>query len=349
MRKICTSFFFLSLFLHSNQSHAQSIDSIKVSGFLEVYFGKDQAIWNKHSRPNFLYSHTATDHVALNTAVFELKSYSKRINTHLALVEGTYANKVTSAEPTGFGALYLANISLALDQSKNCWLTAGIFPSHIGLETAIGLNNVSLTRSLAAENSPYYESGVKLDYVSKNKIWNFSLLGLNGWQTMTLLPQDHQMGIGSSISFQPNSKFFVSHNTYFGEVALIDTSAQRLFNNFQFQLKSNEWTFQGQWDFGIQKGEKWHVGFLGLGRNINKRINLNSRVEYVNDPKSLVMGSSLNSVFGGSIGGCYKLAPHAIIRAEYRYFKSTNEASFQFKSSSSKTMQGLTLSLAAQF
>ncbi|MFM7619450.1 MAG: outer membrane beta-barrel protein, partial [Bacteroidota bacterium] len=159
MRKICTSLFFLSLFLHSNQNHAQSIDSIKVSGFLEVYFGKDQVIWNNHSRPNFLYSHTATDHVALNTAVFELKSYSKRINTHLALVEGTYANKVTSAEPTGFGALYLANISLALDQAKNCWLTAGIFPSHIGLETAIGLNNVSLTRSLAAENSPYYESG----------------------------------------------------------------------------------------------------------------------------------------------------------------------------------------------
>jgi hypothetical protein len=349
MRKICTFLFFLSLFLHSNQSLAQSIDSVKVSGFLEVYFGKDQAIWNNHSRPNFLYSHTATDHVALNTAVFELKSYSKRINTHLALVEGTYANKVTSAEPTGFGALYLANISLALDQAKNCWLTAGIFPSHIGLETAIGLTNVSLTRSLAAENSPYYESGVKLDYVSKNKIWNFSLLGLNGWQTMTLLPQDHQMGIGSSISFQPNAKFFVSHNTYFGEVALIDTSAQRLFNNVQFQLKSNDWTLQGQWDFGIQKGEKWHVGFLGIGRNINKRINLNSRVEYVNDPKSLVMGSSLNSVYGGSIGGWYKLAPHATLRAEYRYFRSLNETPFQFKSSSSKTMQGLTLSLAVQF
>ncbi|MFM7618813.1 MAG: outer membrane beta-barrel protein, partial [Bacteroidota bacterium] len=135
----------------------------------------------------------------------------------------------------------------------------------------------------------------------------------------------------------------------FGEVALIDTSAQRLFNNFQFQLKSNEWTFQGQWDFGIQKGEKWHVGFLGLGRNINKRINLNSRVEYVNDPKSLVMGSSLNSVCGGSIGGWYKLAPHALLRAEYRYLRSLNETPFQFKSSSSKTMHGLTLSLAVQF
>lgn len=349
MRNLYFFFFLFPLFSLSIFAKAQNIDSIKVSGFLEVYFSKDQSIWKNHSRPSFLYSHTATDHVALNTAVFELKSFSKRLNTHLALVEGTYANNVTSAEPTGFGALYVANISLALNNSKSCWLTAGIFPSHIGLETAIGMNNLSLTRSLAAENSPYYESGVKLELISKNKCWNFSLLGLNGWQTMTLLPQDHQMGLGTSVSFQPNSNFSISHNTYFGEVALADTSAQRYFNNLQFQFKRNKWIVQSQWDFGLQNSKTWHVGFLGLGRDLNEKLNLNARLEYIEDPNSLVMGSSLNTVYGGSVGGIYKLTPFAFIRGEYRYLMSMNESLFQYKSSSSKTMQGLTLSLAAQF
>lgn len=346
MRKIII---FCTFLLACCGSYAQKLDSLSVSGFLEVYFAKDQAIWNQHSRPSFLYSHTATDHVALNTAVFELKSYSKNLRTNLALVEGTYANKVTSAEPTGFGALYVANVSVALNKSQSYWLTAGIFPSHIGLETAIGLNNLSLSRSLAAENSPYYESGIRIDHTSKNKMWNFGLLALNGWQTMTLLPQDHQMGVGTSISFQPNSNLSVAHNTYFGEVALLDTSAQRIFNNLQFQYYKNNWTIQGQWDFGYQNEKIWHVGFLGMGKDLNDRFNINTRAEYIKDSNTLVMGSNLNALFGGSIGCILKLTPYANARAEYRYLKSASETQFQFKSSSSNYMQGLTLSLAAQF
>ena len=164
-------------------------DSIHFSGYTEIYFAQDQHNWNDHQRPDFLYSHTSTNHVALNTAVLDFKYSSARVKTQLSLVEGTYANKVTSSEPIGFGALYVGNISYKLSSKENLWLQAGVIPSHIGLESAIGFSNLSLSRSLAAENSPYYESGLALQYISKNNKFFGSLLALNGWQTMTLVPQ----------------------------------------------------------------------------------------------------------------------------------------------------------------
>jgi hypothetical protein len=43
-------------------------------------------------------------------------------------------------------------------------------PSHIGFESAIGKDCATLTRSILADNSPYYEAGVKIDITSKTKM-----------------------------------------------------------------------------------------------------------------------------------------------------------------------------------
>ena len=188
-------------------------DSIHFSGYTEIYFSQDQHNWKDHERPGFLFSHTSTNHFALNTAVIDFKYSSERLKTQLSLVEGTYANKVTSSEPIGFGAMYLGNISYQLSSSKNLWIQAGVFPSHIGLESAIGFSNLSLSRSLAAENSPYYESGLNLQFTSKNNKWFGSLLLLNGWQTMTLRSQQGRPDIGSQIQFKPNSKITLNNLT----------------------------------------------------------------------------------------------------------------------------------------
>ncbi|MFM7768975.1 MAG: outer membrane beta-barrel protein [Bacteroidota bacterium] len=349
MSRFLLSIFSCASLILSTTTNAQVFDSIRFHGFIDVYYGKDQSIWNEHSRPSFLYSHTSTDHIALNAAVFELKSYGKKVSTHLALVEGTYANKVTSAEPVGFGALYVANVSLALNKDNSLLLTAGIFPSHIGQENVIGLDNLNLTRSLAAENSPYYESGVKLEKRSKNQKWNFTALALNGWQTMTLIPQDHSMSLGTSVQFQPNEKFTIASNTFYGEVPVADSTLKRLFHNLQFNYSSNSWTVQGQWDVGLQNENLWHVGFIGLGKDLTDKLQLNARVEYIQDAQNSVMNSPTNEVFAGSAGMRWRISPQTNFRAEYRNLNSFGPESFAFKNSNSKQIHGLTLSLAAQF
>ncbi len=42
-------------------------------------------------------------------------------------------------------------------------------PSHIGFESAVGSDCWNLTRSILAENSPYFESGIKLNYTNKKQ------------------------------------------------------------------------------------------------------------------------------------------------------------------------------------
>ncbi|MFY8079149.1 MAG: outer membrane beta-barrel protein, partial [Flavobacteriales bacterium] len=292
-------------------------DSIHFSGYTEIYFSQDQHNWNNHERPEFLFSHTSTNHFALNTAVLDFKYSSERLKTQLSLVEGTYANKVTSAEPIGFGALYVGNISYKLSPSKDLWLQAGVFPSHIGLESAIGFSNLSMTRSLAAENSPYYESGLNLQYTSNNNKWFGSLLLLNGWQTMSLMPQQALPGLGTQIQFKPNSKITLNHSTYLGEVAVLDSSQLRFFQNMYASiLLKDKWTVQLQADYGMQEtgndgfDKTWMTGFFGISYQLNKKLALVGRAELLRDKNKLVISGVNNDLWGYSFNINYLLDEH---------------------------------------
>jgi hypothetical protein len=330
-------------------------DSIHFSGYTEIYFAQDQHNWNDHQRPDFLYSHTSTNHAALNAAVLDFKYSSERIKTQLSLVEGTYANKVTSAEPIGFGALYVGNISYKLSARENFWLQAGVIPSHIGLESAIGFSNLSLSRSLAAENSPYYESGLALQYTSKNNKLFGSLLALNGWQTMTLRAQQSRPDFGSQLQYKPTSKITLNHSTYFGEVAVLDSSQTRFFQNFyaQVQLK-DKWTVQLQADYGMQEtgnnglDKSWMTGFVGISYELNEKLHLVGRAEMLRDKNNLVIAGVNNDLWGYSFNINYLLAEHLMFRAEWRNITS-NSYTFAFQNFNDKRMNGLNLSLAAQF
>jgi hypothetical protein len=348
-------FFILGLLFPLSAFSQINKDSIHFSGYTEIYFAQDQHNWNDHQRPDFLYSHTSTNHVALNTAVLDFKYSSNRLKTQLSLVEGTYANKVTSSEPIGFGALYVGNISYKLSSKENFWLQAGVIPSHIGLESAIGFSNLSLSRSLAAENSPYYESGLALKYTSKNNKWFGSVLALNGWQTMTLRAQQSRPDFGSQIQYKPTSKITLNHSTYFGEVAVLDSSQTRFFQNFyaQVQLK-DKWTVQFQADYGMQKiGNKgldkhWATGFIGMAYQANEKLTLVGRGELLIDPNNLVISGVNNDLWGYSFNINYLLDEHLMFRAEWRNITS-NSYTFAFQNFNDKRMNGLNLSLAAQF
>ncbi len=72
-----------------------------------------------------------------------------------------------AAEPGILGNFYEGNVGIKLSENNNLWLDVGVFPSHIGFESAVGKDNWALTRSLNAENTPYFESGAKVSYTSE--------------------------------------------------------------------------------------------------------------------------------------------------------------------------------------
>src|SRR6185295_5898902 len=104
------------------------------------------------------------------------------IRGNIALATGTYMNANYAAEPGVLKNIYEANAGVRISKSKNLWIDIGIMPSHIGFESARSYDCWNLTRSIIADNTPYYESGAKVTYTSDNNKWMVSALALNGWQ-----------------------------------------------------------------------------------------------------------------------------------------------------------------------
>jgi len=140
---------------------------------------------------------------------------------------GDYVKYNLAAEPDWAKIIYEANIGYAFNDKFS--IDAGVFPSHLGFESAISRDNWTLSRSLLAENSPYYETGVKLNYTPNEK-WTFSILGLNGWQHMK--DNNSSLAGGTQIQFKPNEKWLFNSSTFIGNEKPDSVKQLRFFQNF---------------------------------------------------------------------------------------------------------------------
>jgi hypothetical protein len=194
----------------SNSLFAQ--DSLKKEGslswnaFADVYYSYDFGKPADHIKAPFLYNHNRHNEVAINLAVAGLsyKAPAKRAN--LALMAGTYPQFNLAAEPLLVRHIYEANVGVKLASTKEIWLDAGILPSHIGFESAISKDGWTLTRSLLAENSPYYEAGVRASYKTPNEKWYIAALFLNGWQRIQRVDGNNTPSFGSQVTYTPTEK-----------------------------------------------------------------------------------------------------------------------------------------------
>ncbi|HRK05318.1 MAG TPA: outer membrane beta-barrel protein [Chlorobiota bacterium] len=111
-------------------------------------------------------------------AIAGLQYTSGTLRARIGLQAGTFveANYLGPDAPLRLLHEAWADIQLFDDLS----LKAGVFPSHIGNESMISSECRTLTRSLIADFTPYYESGVVLTWT--RGIVSLSALALNGWQ-----------------------------------------------------------------------------------------------------------------------------------------------------------------------
>ena len=131
-------------------------------GFVDAYYGYDFNHANGNNRQYFLYSHGRQNEFTVNQALVGLRYDDGRVRGALGLHAGTYVSANYAAEDPVLQHVYEAYAGFRPFQKA--WLDVGIFGSHIGFESAISKDNWTLTRSLMAENSPYYEAGARFTY-----------------------------------------------------------------------------------------------------------------------------------------------------------------------------------------
>jgi hypothetical protein len=318
------------------ENNSEILDNLKISGYLETYYSYDFANPVNHNRPGFVYSHNRHNEVNLNLGFVKLAYNTDKVRGNIALMTGSYANANLAAEQGVLKNIFEANAGVKVSKTKNLWVDAGIFASHIGFESAIGKDCWNLTRSILADNSPYYESGVKLSYTSDNEKWFISGLILNGWQRIQRVDGNNTPAWGHQLTFKPNSKITLNSSSFIGSDTPDSIRQMRYFHNFYAQIQLNEkFGLTAGFDIGAQQKSKessdyntWYTPILIAKYSPTEKISIAARGEYYRDANGVIIATNTPNGFqtyGYSLNLDYTILNNIVWRIEGRGFTSKDE------------------------
>ncbi|MDJ0366492.1 porin [Hymenobacter sp. H14-R3] len=318
---------------------ADTTATVKVYGYIDGYFGLDFPAAAGTVRPAFIYSHNRQNEFTVNQALVGLRYDDGVVHGALGLQAGTYPEANYAAEPAVFQHIYEAYAGFR--PFKKAWLDLGIFGSHIGYESAISKDNWTLTHSLAAEGSPYYEAGAKLRYEVSPQVTVTGLV-LNGWQNI----RDNNRGkaVGTQVQWRPSARWLFNSSTFLGNEQPTDSvRRQRFFHDFYLTYAaSSRLSVLALFDVGTQQARRaargadtWHTGallvryrFSPLPRN---RWTAALRAEYYYAKNGVVVrdaGPRASApdyfVRGGSLNVDYAPARRLLVRLEGKVLNARN-------------------------
>lgn len=337
---------------------AQNPDSssFKLSGYLEAYYTYDFNKPEDHVRQPFLYAYNRHNEVNINLGYIKAAYNSRKLRANLALMVGTYTNDNMAAESSSLQHLYEANVGVKLSEKKELWLDAGVLPSHIGFESAVGKDCWALTRSLAAENSPYFETGARLSYSSPNGKWYLAALLLNGWQRIERANGNNTPALGHQVTFKPNDRWTFNSSSFIGNDKPDSLRRMRYFHDFYSQYQvSSKFGLTFGFDIGAEQKEKgssrfysWYAPVIIARYALTDRWTIAARAEQYRDKYGVVVYRPVSNgtdIYGYSFNIDYAILKKALWRLEARQFHSP-QASFSEKDTYVKNDFFITTSFA---
>ena len=216
------------------------------------------------------------------------------------------------------------------------WLDAGIFSSHIGFESAVSKDCWTLTRSLLAENTPFFESGAKITYSTDNGKWLLSALALNGWQRITRVNGNSLISWGTQIQFKPSDNTLINYSTFIGTDKPDSARLSRFYHNIYgiFNVTKKLGLTLG-FDIGTEEktpgsSEKntWYSPVAILRYAINDKWAVAGRAEYFHDKNGVIIATGSPNGFqttGFSANIDYSPAKNAVVRLEIRQLESRDD------------------------
>ena len=323
----------------AQDSTVSAPNPLSFSGYIESYYTYDFNKPSDNNRPGFIYSHNRHNEFNLNLGFVKGSYTTEKVRGNIAIAAGTYINANYAAEPGVLKNIYEANAGFKIGK-KNLWLDAGIFSSHIGFESAIGKDNWTLTRSIVAENSPYYEAGAKLTYTTEDSKWLLSALALNGWQRIKRIDGNSLMSFGTQVTYKPTSKVTLNYSTFIGTDKPDSVRQMRYYHNLYgiFQVSDAVGITAG-FDIGTEEKSNsnsdmntWYTPVLIAKFKLNPDFSLTARGEYYQDKKGVIIpiaiGTGTQNGFkttGFSLNLDYAPASNMLFRIEGRTLNSKDD------------------------
>lgn len=337
----------LALFLFFTFKCFAQVDTAKsfsVSGYIETYYSYDFSKPTKNEKPDFNYNYKKHDQLNLNLAFIKASYQNKNLRSNLALMTGNYAMYNLSAEPNWAKPILEANIGYKPLKQQNFWIDAGVMPSHIGFESAIGSDCWNLTRSILAENSPYYETGIKFSYSNKRGNLYLGAYVLNGWQRIAIPSWTQKPSLGLQVNYKPSEKLTLNYSNFIGHIKLDSSNALRTFHNlYAIYDAAPKLSFIFGFDIGTQKTNfnkiaVWYTPVIISKVNLNNKSKIAGRVEFYSDKDQVIISTSTSNGYqtmGASINYDYQISPKVLWRAEFKKYHS-NDAIFRYLQNSNQ-------------
>lgn len=335
----------LLIFLVSNSLFAQDSTwkkkpELHLDVFADAFYVFDFNQPKGTSRQNFLFNHNRHNEFNLNLGLLKFGVNHKKYRGNIGFHAGTYADDNYSAEPGLLKNIFEANVGISLSKQNKLWVDVGILPSHIGFESAISTENLTLTRSLCAENSPYFLTGAKLTYTPNEKI---ELVGLivNGWQRIQRVNGNSLPSFGTQLTIRPNTKTTFNWSAFIGTDDPDSIRRMRYFSNLygQFDLGEKFKLIAG-FDIGMQQRIKhssiydvWFTPILIGQLKIAKKWKTGLRFEYFHDERGIIIPTGTLNGFqtvGASLNFDYQPIKNISWRIEARWLHSKDKI-FEFR------------------
>ena len=270
---------------------------------------------------------------ASNLAPLEANLAGARLRGRFAAQFGTSVQANYAGEPR-VGALsgpevsrYVQEAFLGYRLGDGLWIDAGVFFAPFGQENWISRDNPVYTRSLIADNSPYYESGVRLSWQARPSL-QLQAHVINGWQNISETNSDKAVAFRADWS--PTSRVTVIYDTFLGNEQP-DSARARLRQFHEVALKTSltdRTTLWATFDYGTQPraragdGSASWRGFAVLARQqLTPRVALGGRVEGYSDPEQTIVATGVAAglrASGASANVDVALHPKAVWRTEFR-------------------------------
>ncbi len=290
-------------------SPPDSAVTVAFGGFIDSYYAYDFGRPVNFDRP-FTTQAARHNEFNVNLAYVEAKVSGPRVWGRLALQAGTSVQSNYAGEPT-IGSVSGPDLSRFIQEAvagyqinPSLWVDGGIFLSHIGVESFISRDNLTYTRSLSADFTPYYESGVKLTWQATPKL-SALLTVVNGWQNISENNQDK--AVGARLDYARSSSTTLSYYNFIGNEAA--SNRLRVFNGVGFRSGlTPTFTLQGNFDYGTQQKAQnggtsswWSTGLIGKAQ-VTPVIGVSGRVERYQDPDQVIVATGSPGGFKATTG-----------------------------------------------
>lgn len=233
--------FFCLPFLFTN---VKAQNNLTFSGYVDAYYAYyTDSVGLKFQQ--FPTISPLSSQFGLNIAMLTAKYDDGKIRGTVCM---HYGDIVNTSWPT---VLQEANIGYKL--CNKAWIDAGFFRTHFGTEGLLPKENIASSVAVGTWYEPYYQAGVKLNYLPTDKLTlNFYLL--NGYNIYYDNNSKKSLGLFASYAFNENMN--LNYSNYLGDDAPDNDSlsTMRFMNNvyLNWNSKNKKLKIQAGGDFGMQ-------------------------------------------------------------------------------------------------